>query len=92
MAYIRSYALNKIRKQKNSSFRKIKAGALGNDGKPVPKEKQAWHAGRIAGLKTATGAFYSGKKQGYSQGRKAGFKSGRIYGAITRRSYNYRAY
>ena len=43
MAYTRNYALNKIRKQKNSSFRKIKQGALDINGKPIPKDKQVWH-------------------------------------------------
>ena len=88
MAYTRNYALNKIRKQKNSSFRKIKQGALDINGKPIPKDKQVWHMGRLAGLKTATSSFYAGKKQGFSQGKKVGFKSGRRYGFMTRKAYS----
>lgn len=84
MAFRSNYALNKIRKQKSSSFKKIKNGATDFDGKPVTKEKKAWHSGRLSGLKTATSAFYAGKKQGYSQGRKQGFKSGCNYGRMTR--------
>ena len=82
MAY--NFALNRIRKQTKSSYKKIKAGAVDYAGKPIPKSKQAWHSGRLAGLKVAKSSYYAGQKAGYSKGRKQGFKSGRNYGRMTR--------
>ena len=72
----RSFALNKINKQTRSSFKKVKKGAVDFSGKPIAPKTQSWHAGRLAGLKVAKGAYFSGRKQGYSQGRKQGYLSG----------------
>ena len=72
----RSYALNKINRQTRSSFKKVKKGAVDYGGKVIPAKTQQWHSGRLAGLKVAKSAYFSGKKQGFKQGRKSGYKSG----------------
>ena len=82
MAY--NFALNRIRKQTNSSYRKIRHGAVDINGKPISKEIQTWHSGRLNGLKTAKSAYYSGKKAGFFEGKKKGFKSGKYYGSMSR--------
>lgn len=82
-----NYALNKIQKQTSNSYRKIKVGAKDYDGKPISKEKQIWHSGRLNGLKTAKSAFFAGRKQGFTQGRKRGFKSGINYGRMSARRF-----
>ena len=85
-----NFALNKIRKQTNASYRKARQGAKDYNGKPIPAETQIWHLGRVAGLKTAKQAFFSGKKAGFTQGRKQGFRSGKYYGSMSRgRRYSY---
>jgi hypothetical protein len=86
MAY--NFALNRIKREKTKSFRKLKNDAIDyKTNKPVTEEKKQWHRGKISGLKLATSCFYAGQKAGYSKGRKAGFKSGRMYGSMMRRSY-----
>lgn len=71
----RSYALNKINRQTRSSFKKVKKGAVDYTGKMIPAKTQQWHSGRIAGLKVAKSAYFSGKKQGFKQGIKSGYRS-----------------
>ena len=87
----RSYALNKISKQTANSFKKVRKGAKYPDGKPVPEKTQIWHAGRIAGLKTAKSSYFAGVKVGRSQGRKSGYRSGlrngRMFGHARRFGY-----